>query len=76
MTVQLGMPAALLQRRRCAPRLAPLSLLALDPPQNLPQILPPRPSHDPACSRQRKTAYMKSLEMENRALKLENERLR
>lgn len=28
------------------------------------------------CSRQRKNAYMKSLEMENRALKLENERLR
>lgn len=29
-----------------------------------------------SCSRQRKNAYMKSLEMENRALKLENERLR
>jgi len=28
------------------------------------------------CSRQRKNAYMKSLEMENRALKMENERLR
>ena len=56
----------------CAPGLRPPA----SPPQNLPQILPPRPSPRPARSRQRKNAYMKSLEMENRALKLENERLR
>lgn len=45
-----------------------------EPPE--PPTLPPSFSPAPPYSRQRKNAYMKSLEMENRALKMENERLR
>ena len=67
-------------QRRCATAAAaaraPPLKLARESQLNLAHS---RHCHSAYCavrSRQRKSAYMKSLEMENRALKLENERLR
>ena len=70
-----GAPPCAAARRRGGRRRRPAPL-ACAPRAKIRRRSGPAIAPRPARSRQRKNAYMKSLEMENRALKLENERLR